>query len=64
MTSKRSHYLNKLLMLIGASIQQRISLQRYLTRLMVDKNLKLLKNRAMHLRNNGDVRFYLSACAL
>ena len=27
------------------------------------KNLKLLKNRATHLRDNGDVRFYLSARA-
>ena len=29
MTSKRSHHLNKLLMLIGISIQQSISLRRY-----------------------------------
>ena len=28
---------------------------------MVDKNLKLLENGATHLRDNGDVRFYLSA---
>ena len=26
---------------------------------MVDQNLKLLKNSATHLRDNGDVRFYL-----
>ena len=31
---------------------------------MVDKNLKLLKNGATHLRDNGDVKFYLSARAL
>ena len=29
MTSKRSHHFIKLIMLIGVSIQQRISLQRY-----------------------------------
>ena len=28
------------------------------------ENLKLLKNGATHLRDNGDVRFYLSARAL
>ena len=43
MTSKRSHHLIKLLMLIGVSIQQRISLQRYHRFLMVDLNLKLPK---------------------
>ena len=32
--------------------------------LIVDKNLKLLENGAMHLRDNGDVIFYLSARAL
>ena len=31
---------------------------------MVDLNLKLLKNGATHLRDNGDVRFYVSARAL
>ena len=68
MTSKRSYHLIRLLMLIGVSIQQRISLQIYqaynITHRMVDLNLKLLKNGARHLRDNGDVRFYLSARAL
>ena len=31
---------------------------------MVDLNPKLLKNGVTHLQDNGDVRFYLSACAL
>ena len=31
---------------------------------MLDKNLKLLINGATHLRDNGDVRFYLSARVL
>ena len=31
---------------------------------MVDKHLKLLQNGATHLRDNGDVRFYLLARAL
>ena len=31
---------------------------------MVDKNLKLPENGAMHLRDNVDVRFYVSARAL
>ena len=31
---------------------------------MVDLNLKLLKNGATHLRDNGDFRIYLSARAL
>ena len=37
MTSKRSHHLIKLLMLIGVPIQQRLSLQRYhrLTMLLI-----------------------------
>ena len=70
MTSKRRHRLVKLLMLIGVSIQQRISLLRY-HRLTLQLNSyygwlkpKLEKNGATHLRNNGDVRFYLSARAL
>ena len=32
--------------------------------LMVDWNLKLLENGAMHLRDNSDVRFYRSGRAL
>ena len=35
-----------------------------MTHRMVDYNLKVLKNGATHLRDNGDVRFYLSARAL
>ena len=31
---------------------------------MVDLNLKLLKNGVTHLRDNGDVRFDISARAL
>ena len=31
---------------------------------MVDLNLKLLKNGAAYLRDNGDVKFYFSARAL
>ena len=31
---------------------------------MVEYNLKLLKNGATYLQDNGDVRFYLSARAL
>ena len=31
---------------------------------MVDKKLKLLKNGATRLRDNADIRFYLSARAL
>ena len=31
---------------------------------MVDYNPKLLKFGATHLRDNGDVKVYLSACAL
>ena len=35
-----------------------------MTHLMVEYHLKLLKNGATHLRDGGDVRFYLSASAL
>ena len=35
-----------------------------MTHLTVDENLKLLKNGATRLRDNGDVIFYLSARAL
>ena len=35
-----------------------------MTHLMVDLNLKLLEYSATHFRDNGDVRFYLSARAL
>ena len=34
------------------------------THLIVDETLKLLENGATHLRDNGDVIFYLSARAL
>ena len=44
--------------------QQRIKLQRYHRLTMFDQNLKLLKNGATHLQDNGDVRFYLLARAL
>ena len=30
---------------------------------MIDLNLKLLKNGATHLRDNGDVRYLLSYCS-
>ena len=68
-TSKRSNRLIKLLMLYGVSFQQRLSLQRCrrLTMkliLLLIKNLKLLEDGATHLRDNGDVSFYLSARAL
>ena len=69
MTSKLSHHLITLLMLICVSIQQRHSLQKMayaynVIDLMVDSNLKLPENGVTYLRHNGDVRFYISARAL
>ena len=69
MTSKRSRHLIKLLMLIGVLIQQenqltKISWAYNVTHVVVNQNHKLLKNGATHLRDNYDVRFYLSARAL
>ena len=63
---KLSHHLIKLLMLIGVSIQQRISLQIYhkLTGRLIIKPRDTEKWCATHLRDNGDVRFYLAASAL
>ena len=58
MTSKRSHHLIKLLKLIGVSLAYNV------THLMVDLNVKLLKNGVTHLREKGNVRFYISARAL
>ena len=54
MTPKRSHHLITLQMLIGVPIQKRLSLQYNVIDLMVDLKLKMLKNGATHLRDNGD----------
>ena len=69
MTSKRSHNLIKLLMLkrrINSTKNQftKISEAYNVPHLMIDKNLKLQENDATHLRDSGDVSFYLSARAL
>ena len=65
MASKRSHHLIKLLMLIGVSIQQTIRLQRYyrLTMKLIFWLIKTLSYWKM-VRDNVDLRFYLSAHAL
>ena len=57
MTSKRSHHLIKLLMVVGVPIRQNQFIKISYAYNVTHRMIELLKNGATHLRDNGDVRF-------